>query len=263
MRKAFTLIELLVVISIIALLIAILLPALSKAQESARITQCASNLHQQGIATFTYANDNQFALPYVMKNLANPYSMVLPHQTRYFQQGSVGPNGNHSAYSLLWYGGYFTSGQSLYCPSQQDPVFTYEYYADPQFPTLNVLSAIGVRVPYNFNPLARSLTNRQRQAINLDQLKSTRSIVSVDIVEYAVSAASYNPLPTRTAHDSSWNVTYGDGSGKMINDTALEQHIASYPNIANGGNNMNRRWDYAMDRLMDGDGTQQSRWYSE
>ncbi|MFN3165528.1 MAG: prepilin-type N-terminal cleavage/methylation domain-containing protein [Phycisphaeraceae bacterium] len=62
-RRAFTLIELLVVISIIALLIAILLPALGAARSSAQLAVCKSNMKQWGIAFTGYAAENKGLLP--------------------------------------------------------------------------------------------------------------------------------------------------------------------------------------------------------
>jgi prepilin-type N-terminal cleavage/methylation domain-containing protein/prepilin-type processing-associated H-X9-DG protein len=63
-RRGFTLIELLVVVAVIALLIAILVPSLSRAKQMALTANCLSNLRQCGMATQMYANDFNSIMPY-------------------------------------------------------------------------------------------------------------------------------------------------------------------------------------------------------
>jgi len=85
-RPAFTLIELLVVVAIIALLVAILLPSLSRAREQARAVKCSSNLHQLAMATTYYAQDNANRLPYI---LGTDTGDGIPNHAPYYQYHQI------------------------------------------------------------------------------------------------------------------------------------------------------------------------------
>ena len=78
-KHGFTLIELLVVVSIIALLVSILLPALGRAKQIAKRTLCASNLHASGLCLHIYANDNDDRLPIRNKDFELRYLLYDPY----------------------------------------------------------------------------------------------------------------------------------------------------------------------------------------
>jgi prepilin-type N-terminal cleavage/methylation domain-containing protein len=79
LAAGFTLVELLVVIGIIALLMGILLPTLSRAREAGSRTKCASNLHNLGLACHSFANDHKgwFPAAYGMPDPKFPYRFPI------------------------------------------------------------------------------------------------------------------------------------------------------------------------------------------
>ena len=77
--RAFTLIELLVVVAIIAILAALLFPALRNAKKQAKRAQCMNNLRQCGVAFYLYAEDSNDFLPVGGSTIANDGKSVMGH----------------------------------------------------------------------------------------------------------------------------------------------------------------------------------------
>jgi prepilin-type N-terminal cleavage/methylation domain-containing protein len=108
-KKSFTLIELLVVVAIIAVLVSLLLPALKKVRDEAKVTQCKSNLRQLGMSMVLYQNDYKY-LPFVFGSLDASGTKIDPNK---------------------WAARYIPDPRIVVCPA--DPWGGWEPYHGPGF----------------------------------------------------------------------------------------------------------------------------------
>src|ERR1043166_2530858 len=106
--KGFTLIELLLVVSIIAILSALLMPALQKARAQAKRSACMGNLRQLGLGILMYAGDNNGRMP--------PANYSWSSQSAAFSGNQSGSSLTNACLASLYHQGYVSSKWVFYDP---------------------------------------------------------------------------------------------------------------------------------------------------
>ncbi len=210
--RAFTLIELLVVISIIALLISILLPALSAARRTAQQAQCASTARQIVLGMTSYAVDSDGYYPDVTGNDASrswgSYAPAL-----------VGPPPQPRGLGLLWKHGYLPTWEAFYCAGRPREAWPAQFLfsSDPahmigEYPRASCYNLRG----WEGDPTDWRMPDRGRLAVTADMF--------------------FNWYYALIAHESGINVGYSDGSVQLV------RHDTLYPSGGLPFNEQLRNW---------------------
>ncbi len=256
-RGAFTLVELLVVVAIIAILTAMLLPALRRAKENAKTAVCLSNLRQVGLAIHSFAVDNDGLLP--RANVDTNYT------TAQWQFYAPGTQWDAQIWSYLGigtaivdiYNGPSKTPTPLFCPGSalyDDSDIPYGWSPAHNKYMLSMLSySYNLHVGIGGANYA-TFYNGTSQAYNLAQLQHQHEVLLVTDhtylslndqpnwnKNYAVGAGSGNPIYLEASIHNLWNITripYVRHGGR-VNVLFVDGHVASRKAVGSswlGGN---------------------------
>jgi prepilin-type N-terminal cleavage/methylation domain-containing protein len=265
--RGFTLIELLVVIAIIAILAAMLLPALAAAKRKAKLANCQSNFHQIGIACYVYANDYRDLYPIcsISGNKGAIFNQLLSiHYTLYIVQGGAANTpvkqgvqpGVFDCLGYLYETHGIGDGTIFFCPSfPASTGDTPASYSNPSF-----MSAGGDGAVYGtmlFNPRIQDATNSvigrafpKTSSTWSEPGSGGRHLFGMDQVGASSSAAaSYGQNTFAHYPSKGFNSLFTDGSVQFVQSVPAFNFIAggTFPGL--GVNNEQQSVYVAYDQL--------------
>jgi prepilin-type N-terminal cleavage/methylation domain-containing protein/prepilin-type processing-associated H-X9-DG protein len=222
-QSGFTLIELLVVIAIIAILAAMLLPALASAKERAKRISCVNNMKQMGVALVIYAGDFNDQLSPALYNANGPYNAYYLTKNG----GSKGALVDFTADPPVNHGVYYSTkiisvGKTFYCPSMGSGASEQIKYAYDNFTTNGVWPAYNVAAQWNGNLRSSYMYYPCSRQYILPLVPTSGYVVAKKSTELTADHLTltdliydYDSIPHRSGSTAkALNVLWGDGHVK-------------------------------------------------